>query len=134
MSRIASNDAGDRIMPRDDDDDLRISRRKKKKRTSDNDKQMAMFCHLGGILGGFLVPLLIWMMKREESRYIDRHGKEALNFALTMMIVNMVGGLITCGLIFIITIPLGMIFHIQGAMAASRGESYEYPMSIRMIS
>jgi len=121
-------------MPRDDDDDLRISRRKKKKRTSDNDKQMAMFCHLGGILGGFLGPLLIWMMKKEESRYIDRHGKEALNFALTMMIVNMVGIPITCGLLALISIPLALIFHIQGAMAANRGEYYEYPMSIRMIS
>lgn len=121
-------------MPRDyDDDDDRPSRKKKRKSGGD-DRQMAMFCHLGGILGGFLIPLIIWMMKKEESRFVDRHGKEALNFAITMMILNLTVGLITCGLATLIFVPLALIFHIQAAMAANRGEYYEYPMSFRFIS
>src|SRR6516162_2610753 len=69
---------------------------KKKKMSVKDERMMAMFCHLGGILGGFLVPLIIWMIKKEESRYIDYHGKEALNFQITMLIGHVIGAATIC--------------------------------------
>jgi hypothetical protein len=50
------------------------------------DKNLAMFCHLGGWLTGFLVPLIIWLIQKDKSRFVDDQGKEALNFQLTLLI------------------------------------------------
>jgi uncharacterized Tic20 family protein len=94
---------------------------------------MGMFCHLGGIIGGFILPLVIWMMKKEESEFIDDQGKEALNFQITIFLAHMTIGLITCGLGIFIIAPLAIVFSVLGAMAANRGEWYRYPMNIRFI-
>jgi uncharacterized Tic20 family protein len=122
---------------RDDDDDDDDDRPKKKKKKSGGpskeERQMGMFCHLGGIIGGFILPLIIWLTKKEESEFIDDQGKEALNFQITILIANLGLGLITCGLAIFVMVPLGIVFSIMGATAANRGEYYRYPMNIRMI-
>ena len=133
---MARNDDDD---DRDEDDDAGEDdrpRKKKKKRRgpSDEDKQMAMFCHLGGLLGGFILPLILWLVKKDESSFIDAHGKQALNFALTMLIAHLTLGMCTCGLFSLVLLPIGIVFHVQGAMAANRGEDYQYPMSFSIIS
>ncbi len=64
--------------------------------TTSDERLMAVFCHLGGLLGwGFpfgsiIVPLVIWLVKRRESAYIDHHGKEALNFQITLFLAGIV--------------------------------------------
>ena len=130
---MARNDDEDDFEEPDEEEE-RPRKKKKRKGPTQEEKQMAMFCHLGGIIGGFILPLIIWMMKKDESDYIDEHGKEALNFTITMTIAHLVGGPCTCFILTFVLIPVGIIFTIQGAMAASRGERYEYPMNIRMIS
>ena len=110
---------------------------KMKKGPKQEDRTMAMFCHLGGIFGGFILPLIIWVTKKEESSFIDHHGKEALNFQITMMIAHLVAGMLACFTLFISTIAVAAIaitFSIIAAMAANRGERYSYPMTIRFIS
>jgi uncharacterized protein len=107
----------------------------KKKDSSKDDRTMAMFCHLGGIFG-FLIPLIIWLIKKDESRYIDHHGKEALNFHITMLIGHVIGAVTICftfGLVSIAVYVIALVFSIIGAMAANRGEWYRYPISIRFI-
>ncbi|MBI3822945.1 MAG: DUF4870 domain-containing protein [Planctomycetes bacterium] len=122
-------------MARDDDDDDDRPRKKKKRRgPSDEDKQMAMFCHLGAIIGGIVLPLVLWMTQKEKSRFIDDHGKEAVNFGITMMIGHLVGGFCTCGLLNLILLPIGITFSVMAGMAANRGEDYMYPVCIRFIS
>ena len=95
---------------------------------------MAMLAHLLGALMGFLGPLIIWLMKKDESEFVDDQGKEALNFQLTMLILHIVASALTCGLGALITYPLGLIFGIIGAMKAKDGERYRYPFNFRMIS
>jgi|ERR1051325_5866107 uncharacterized Tic20 family protein len=129
------DDADDEGEGEDEGEDDRLRKKKQKRRgPSKDDKQMAMFCHLGGILGGFILPLVIWLMKKDESSFIDEHGKQALNFAITIMIAHLTLGLCTCGLFSLVIIPLAIVFHIQGAMAANRGEDFQYPMSFTFIS
>ena len=118
----------------DDDDDDRPSGRKSRRSPNKDDRTMGMFCHLGGIIGGFILPLVIWLVKKEESEFIDDQGKEALNFNITLLIIHLGLGLITCGLAIFITAPLGIVFSVLGAMAANRGEYYRYPMCIRFIT
>jgi uncharacterized protein len=104
-------------------------RKSKRGGPTQEDKQMAMFCHLGGLIGGIIIPLILWLIYKDKSKFIDEHGKEALNFDITVLIIV----LVTCCLGSVIMGPLAIVFHVLAAMAASRGESYRYPMTIRFI-
>ena len=107
--------------------------------TSD-ERAMALLCHLGGVLAtiGFLVPLIIWLVKKDESRFVDDQGKEALNFQLTLLIGHVIGIATWCFIIGIaITFALWVVqvvFGIMGAVAANQGQRYRYPVNIRLIS
>lgn len=105
---------------------------------SQSDERMyALFAHLGGIFFSFLVPLIIWMMFRERSRFVDSQGKEALNFQITLAIAYVVG-LITSVIFigFFIIIAAGiyaLVCGIMAALAVNRGEDYRYPWAFRFI-
>ena len=100
---------------------------------------MAMLAHLLGALVGFLGPLILWVVKKDEHEFIDDQSKEALNFQLTLLIWHFGAVVIvvfTCGLISfapLVTFALQLIFGIMGAVSASKGERYLYPMSIRFV-
>ena len=117
---------------------------------SAEDKQMGMLCHLLGIVAGFLAvalfpayrvagflgPLIIWLMKKDQSKFVDSQGKEALNFHLTLLIGHIIGGATMCftfGLINAALAVVGIVFGIMGAMEANKGNEYRYPINIRMI-
>jgi uncharacterized protein len=97
---------------------------------------------VGGI-GSWVGPLIIWLIRREEDPFVAEHAREGLNFNITMVILVIAGTLLaflTLGIGLIIIIPAGLvigvlwlIWTIQAAMAASRGEAYRYPLSIRLI-
>jgi len=106
--------------------------------TKDN-LTMAMLAHLLGALLGFLGPLIIWLIKKDEHPFIDDQGKESLNFQLTLLIAHValiVLDVVSCGLLAIAhLVPwvLGLIFGIMGAMEANQGKWYRYPFNIRFI-
>jgi uncharacterized Tic20 family protein len=118
------------------------------------ERNWCMWCHmsaLGGLVvpfGNLLGPLIIWQMKRNEFPALNDHGKEALNFQLSVLIYMMGGGVlsfilaITCiGAILIplVLLALGAI-HL-GALALSivagvkggEGVLYRYPLTLRLI-
>lgn len=107
-------------------------------------RKWAMLCHLSalsGIIGngiGFLLgPLIVWLLKKDDHPFIDRQGKEAVNFQITMFLV-MVISLILCilliGFLFLALIGLVMtILPIIGAIKANDGEDFRYPFSIRFL-
>ena len=93
--------------------------------------------HLGGLVISWLAPLVIWLVCRERSRALDQHGKEALNFQITLFIAYAVGGIlaiILVGLLIILAAWIcALIFGIMGAIAAYNRQPYHYPLSIRFI-
>lgn len=110
----------------------------------------AMFCHLAGLAGfvipvvlsGIIAPLIVWQMKKDEHPFIDEHGKEALNFQISMPLYAMIGTaacFITCIGVVLIPFVVGavylvnLIFLIIAAIKANNGEHYRYPLSIRFI-
>jgi len=104
-----------------------------------NDKLWIVLCHLSLILGvGFILPFIVYLVKRAESELVAAHAKEVLNFHLSLAIY----GLCCIPLVFIlIGIPLIMalglmsfICAIIAAMRASENGFYRYPMTIRFIS
>ena len=102
------------------------------------------FCHASALLGVFihfpghvLAPLIVWLLKRDESPEIDAHGKEALNFQISMLIYNIVAAVFCLVLIGFLLLPilwvLNAVFVIIAAIKASDGEFYRYPMTIRFL-
>ena len=103
--------------------------------TSD-DRTMGMLCHLLGIIG-FIGPLIIWLVKKDTSPFVNDQGKEALNFHLTLLIGILVGIATSCIGIGLFILPAvwicGVVFSILGAMKANQGIAYRYPFNIRFI-
>ena len=101
-----------------------------------DDKTMGLLCHLLGPFLGFIGPLLIWLIKKEQSKFVDDQGKEALNFNLTLLIGHMIGIATACftfGAINGVVGLVGLIFGIIGGLEANKGIAYRYPFNIRVI-
>ena len=105
---------------------------------SEDARSTAMLIHLLAIFTGWLVPLIIWLVKKDQSRFIDQQGKEVVNFELTLMIGVVVGALTFCiGIgIFIIlaTWVVNIVFGILSTIEVNQGKPYRYPVCIRFIS
>ena len=101
--------------------------------TSD-EKTMAILAHVLGLLVSFLAPLIIYLVKKDESKFVSDHAKEALNFQITLFIV-FIGLFITVIGIFLMWIPCiaALVFMILAAVKANEGKMYRYPLTIRFI-
>lgn len=100
-------------------------------------RTMAMLAHLLGIVTGFLGPLIIWLIKKDEDAFINDQAKEALNFQITVAIAMIVSGLLMFVCVGFFLVPavavLNLILCIMAAMKANEGISYRYPMTLRLI-
>ena len=98
---------------------------------------MSLLAHLLGILIGFIGPLVIWLLKKDTSPFVDDQGKESLNFQLTLLIGYIIAGATSCIFIGMLIFPVvwivGLILGIMGAMKANEGVAYRYPVNIRFI-
>jgi uncharacterized protein len=107
-----------------------------------DEKTMGMLVHILGGVTNFLGPLIIWLIKKDESPFVDDQGKEALNFQITVCIGFVVAGILTVipviGCIASLLIPAlwiaGLIFGILGGLEANKGIAYRYPFALRLIS
>ncbi len=131
-----------------------------------DERTWGLLVHLGGIIGMAILPtvgniigvLVLWLIKRNESKFVDNQGKEAINFQITLSLaavaVNLVNNVITgfwsltnfwgfargnfyhawgwtslIGVIWLVNV----IFSIIAAVKANNGESYKYPISLRLV-
>jgi uncharacterized Tic20 family protein len=111
--------------------------------TEAEDKQWASFAHFGGVLG-ILPSLIIWLIFKDRGAKTNVEGKEALNFQITVTIVQIVlyilGTLLAIVFIgflfyllaFVVWVAT-VIFSILGGVKVNAGGSYRYPVSIRLI-
>lgn len=105
------------------------------------DKQLLVITHLSQLLdfvsgiGGFLVPLILWAIKKDEVEGMDEHGKAILNFRISMFLYVLlcIPLILLFGLGILGFIVLGIfyfIFPIMNAIRASNEEEPNYPFSI----
>lgn len=108
--------------------------------SSEND--WAMLTHLSGLIcvvgiPSFVGPLVFWLIKKNEMPVVDRAGKEALNFHLTMLIALIVSAVLTVVVVGFITLIgaslMILIFSIIAGVEANKGNDYTYPLTIRFI-
>jgi uncharacterized Tic20 family protein len=105
-----------------------------------DEKQWKVILHLTG-LAGFIGPLIVWLVKKEEIPALDSEGRKVLNFQfsyLIYMIVSSIIGSVGSFLCIPMFLPLGvfvawLVFTIIGAVKASNNEPYEFPLTIKML-
>lgn len=114
-------------------------------KTMREDRQTLMLTHLSQLLdlitgfGGLIVPLVIWLSRKDEIYAMDEHGKSIVNFQLSMLLYAFICIplilLLGLGIIGLIGIgALCFIFPIVNAVRANNGEAPHYPLTIRFIN
>ena len=112
---------------------------------SKEEQNWAMICHLSALagflfpFGNIIGPLIVWLVKRAEMPLVDFHGKEALNFQITVTIAMAVSALlifVLIGFVLMAIVVIGaLVLTIRAAIKVSNGElDYTYPWSIRLLN
>lgn len=102
-----------------------------------DEKLWATLIHIGGIFLGFLSPLIGYLVLKDRGPFIRQHAATALNFQLTMLIAALIGAvlmLVIIGIFIVIAVSIVVIvFSIIAAIAANKGQSYRYPLTIEFV-
>jgi uncharacterized protein len=112
--------------------------------SSSNTRTWTVLSHASALIGFFvpwaghiLGPLIVWLAKRGDSPEIDAHGKESLNFQISMLIYNLIAGVLCLVLIGFVILGilhiLNLVLVIVASIQASEGKLYRYPITIRLI-
>lgn len=86
----------------------------------------------------FLGPLLVLLVKGNESPYIRAQAVEALNFQLSILIYGVVSFVLIFVLVGLLLLPavgiMWLVLTIMGSVKSAKGEFHRYPLTIRMVS
>jgi uncharacterized Tic20 family protein len=106
------------------------------------ERTWALAAHLGSFLAayvalGFLCPLIVLLVKGNESPFIRSHAVESLNFQITAAILTIIFVIlifVVIGIFLLIALGIAyVVLVIMATVAASRGELYRYPLSLRFV-
>jgi len=113
---------------------------------TERERNMAMLCHLvafGGFLipfGNIIGPLIVWMMGKGDSDFVNEHGKASLNFQMSITIFFVISTLLilVIGPIAIAMI-LGLVLYavvmmIVNGVKAHNGEEGGYTITIQFLT
>ena len=110
--------------------------------TPEQERNWGVIAHLSGFVAawfalGFIGPLLVMLIQGPRSPFVRQHAVEALNFNLSALIYAVVSAVLIVVFIgFLMLAAVGLLYlvtTILAAMAASRGEQYRYPFTIRFV-
>jgi len=107
------------------------------------DQNLAVLAHLSSLagfvipFGNLIAPLVIWQIYKDSKPAVGNEAKECLNFQITVTIYSLIAGLLILVLVGAVLLPLILVFWlvctIIAAVRVSKGESYQYPLTIRLI-
>lgn len=102
----------------------------------ENDNLWIIFSHLSLLLGiGLVVPLAIYLVKRDESATVAHHSREALNFHISIMIYSLLCAVTCVGIVLIPVIAIGaLVFSVIAAVCSSDPVPYRYPLTMRLVA
>jgi uncharacterized protein len=104
---------------------------------ADEERLWAVAAHLGPLLVGFIAPLVIWLVFKDRSGFLDRHGKEALNMQISYLVYFLVSGISLIVLIGFLLLPVvgiaWLVLMILATIRAANLEDYRYPWIFRFI-
>jgi uncharacterized Tic20 family protein len=103
----------------------------------DEEKLWAIGAHIGPIVLGFVAPLVVWLVFKDRSRFLDRQGKEALNMQISDLIYFAVAFVTLFLLVGIILLPIvgiaWLVLMVVATIKAANLEDYRYPAIFRFI-
>ena len=105
----------------------------------DEEKTWSLLAHLGGILFGFLAPLVVWLVFKGRGPFLDDQAKEALNFQIAVTIAYVATWILTAVSFGVLSfLPLvvwvaSLVFAILAAVAVNKGQWYRYPVTLRLV-
>lgn len=99
---------------------------------------LALSGYIGIPLGNVIAPLIVYLMKKDESPFVAEQSRESLNFQISMSIYGLISGVLVVVLIGFLLLAVvwvaGVILTIIASVKAANGEAYRYPLTIRLIS
>ena len=108
-------------------------------------RNVAVLAHLGGLVSvgllNIVFPLIIWLLKKDESPFIDEQAREALNFQLSLALYQFLLVVIAATVLlapisfagFAVLFMINLVSVIRGAIKVSNGEAFRYPMNLRLL-
>ena len=104
--------------------------------SSKDARNMAMLCHLLGA-AGFIAPLIIWLSERDKHRFVNEHGRTAINYQISIMIYYFISMLlipIIIGILMLAVLAvLHIVFVIMGTLKARAGLPWRYPIALKIL-
>jgi len=101
--------------------------------TSD-EKTLALLSHVVTLVSNFIAPLIIYIIKKDESPFVAAHAKESLNFQLTILLAIIVLFITIIGIFLLWIVGIyALVLVIVATIRASEGKLYRYPLTIRFI-
>jgi uncharacterized Tic20 family protein len=111
---------------------------------TEKERTWGMLAHLSALVGipmpmiGIVLgPLAVWLLRRDDSAFVEAHAREALNFNITVLLAAM-----ACILLMLVFIGvlLGtalfvawLVLILIAAIKASEGAPYHYPFALRLV-
>ncbi|OIJ21322.1 hypothetical protein BKP45_00635 [Anaerobacillus alkalidiazotrophicus] len=102
-----------------------------------DERTLAMLIYLISFFTAFIGPLLIWLLKKDESQFIDHHGREYFNFLISFTVYSIVSAIliiIVIGAFLLAIVAIGaFILTIVAAIKAYEGDYYRFPFIFRIL-
>lgn len=101
---------------------------------SSDERTLAILSHILCLVAGFIAPLIIYLIKKDESAYVKEHSKESLNFQISMFIIYCVLIITVVGILLIWAVAIiDLVLVIIATIKASENKLYKYPINFRLI-
>lgn len=108
------------------------------------ERQWAAFAHLAALfmlvlppVGGFLGPLVVWILKKDDMPFVREQGRESLNFQITILIALGIAAVLMLVLIGFVLLPIialiNFVLVVVATLQVSDGRPYRYPFNLRLI-
>lgn len=105
--------------------------------TTSDERIFAVLIYVSSFFTAFIGPLIIWLLKKESSAYVNYHGKHYFNFLISYFIYGFIAGItviIGIGLLLVPIVAIAIfVFTIIAAIKAYEGEMYQIPFTIRFF-
>lgn len=104
---------------------------------SNDERLFAALIYVTSLFTTIIGPLIIWILKKDQSSFVDYHGRQYFNFIISYFIYSVIAGILTLVFIGMIILPIlgiaAFVFTIIAAVKAYEGSEYRIPFIFRIL-
>lgn len=97
-----------------------------------DERTLALLMHLGALFVSALVPLIVFLIKKDESPFAREQSRQSLNLQIMLIVAGIAAGLLMfVGIGFVLlpaVVVAGWVLQIIAAVRANQGEVYRFPL------